>query len=165
VRYTTIFCRFTINFFYLKVGSQKFFILKKCTGNSCESVQGYSSNYLMSSPGYRYRIKVIIFLIFINSINSPGPKMKFAVEKAVFHKKFYFWTRAINQIQNFYKKKISSNSIKNYFGRGYSSNNSMSSPGHSRKSCRYVLPQKFYCYTTNLLSSCRIKVLNLLFTN
>jgi hypothetical protein len=59
--------------------------------------------------------------------------MKFAVKKAGFHKKFHFWTRAINQIQNFCKKKISSNSIKNYFGRGYSSNNSMSSPGHSRE--------------------------------
>jgi hypothetical protein len=28
------------------------------------------------------------------------------MKKAVFHKKFHFWTRAINQIQNFYKKKI-----------------------------------------------------------
>jgi hypothetical protein len=79
---------------------------KNRTGNSCESVQGYSSNYLMSSPGYSYRIKVIFFLIFINSIKTPGPKMKFGVKKAVFHKKFNFWTRAINQIQNFYKKKI-----------------------------------------------------------
>jgi hypothetical protein len=34
------------------------------------------------------------------------PKMKFAMKKAVFHKKFHFWTRAINQIQNFFKKKI-----------------------------------------------------------
>jgi hypothetical protein len=28
------------------------------------------------------------------------------VKKAVFHKKFHFWTRAINQIQNLCKKKI-----------------------------------------------------------
>jgi hypothetical protein len=27
------------------------------------------------------------------------------MKKAVFHKKFHFWTRAINQIQNFCKKK------------------------------------------------------------
>jgi hypothetical protein len=27
------------------------------TGNSYESVQGYSSNYLMSSPGYRARVQ------------------------------------------------------------------------------------------------------------
>ena len=32
--------------------------------------------------------------------------MKFAVKKGVFYKKFHFWTPAINQIQNFCKKKI-----------------------------------------------------------
>jgi hypothetical protein len=64
--------------------------------------------------------------------------MKFAEKKAVFHKKFHFWTRAINQIQNFYKKKIFFEFDQNYFGRVRVSNNSMSSPGHSRKSCRYA---------------------------
>jgi hypothetical protein len=75
----------------------------------------------------------------LNLINSPGPKMKFFVKNGLFHSKFHFWTRAINRIyKNQKNNDFNSIAVPGPCIRGYSSNNSMSSPEHSRKSCRYL---------------------------
>jgi hypothetical protein len=66
--------------------------------------------------------------------------MKFFVKNGLFHSKFHFWTRAINRIyKNQKNNDFNSIAVPGSCTRGYSSNNSMSGPGHSRKSCRYKL--------------------------
>jgi hypothetical protein len=60
------------------------------------------------------------------------------VKNGLFHSKFHFWTRAINRIyKNQKNNDFNSIAVPGPCTRGYLSNNSMSSPGHSRKSCRY----------------------------
>jgi hypothetical protein len=67
--------------------------------------------------------KFFFFVKILNSINSPGPKMKFFVKNGLWHGKFHFWTWAINRI---YK-----NQTNNDF-------NSIAVPGSTHRIIRWV---------------------------